>query len=227
MGAAEAERDAEALTGADDHVGAEFARRLQEQERQQVGGDDKHGPLGVRRLRKRRIVPDTAVAGGILDQHGERFVREGIVLGIADHEFDADRFATGPHHVDGLRMAVAGDEEHVALGLGPGVAERHRLGRRRTLVEQRGIGDVHPRQIGHHGLEVQQRLETALGDFRLVGCVGGVPAGILQHVTLDDRRHDGAVIAETDHRLHHPVLCRVAGQVGERLAFAAGRRQVE
>ena len=45
-------------------------------------------------------------------------------------------------------------------------------------------------EVGHDGLEVEQRLEPALADLRLVRRVGGVPGRVLQHVAADDRRGD-------------------------------------
>ena len=71
-------------------------------------------------------------------------------------------------------------------------AHVHGLGRGGRLVEQRGVGDRQAGQVGDHGLEVEQRLEPALGDLRLVGRVLGVPARVLQDVALDHRRAPGS-----------------------------------
>ena len=71
-----------------------------------------------------------------------------------------------------------------------------------------------PGQVGDDGLEVEQRLEPALGDLRLVRRVGGVPARVLQHVAADHRRGDRAVVAQADHRLGRPVAGREAAQLG-------------
>ena len=91
--------------------------------------------------------------------------------------------------------------------------QRHRLGRRGALVEQRGVGGRQPGQVADHGLEVEQRLEPALGDLRLVRRVGGVPGRVLQHVAPDHRRGDGAVVAEPDHRLGRAVARRERAQL--------------
>ena len=48
---AEAERHAEALRRADGDVGAELARRREQREREQVGGDDGEPALRLRRAR--------------------------------------------------------------------------------------------------------------------------------------------------------------------------------
>ena len=80
--------------------------------------------------------------------------------------------------------------EHVGFRLADGVRHRHRLGRRGRLIQQRGVGDLHAGQLADHRLEIQQRFQPALRDLRLVRRVGGVPAGIFQHVAQDHRRRD-------------------------------------
>ena len=67
---------------------------------------------------------------------------------------------------------VSDDEEGAAV-LSPLGAQRqgHGLGGGGALVEQRGVGDLQAGEVDHHGLEVEQRLQPALGDLRLVGRV--------------------------------------------------------
>ena len=55
----------------------------------------------------------------------------------------------------------------------------------------------------HHRLEVEQRLETALGDLSLIRRVRRVPARVLEHVPQDDGRRDGVVVAEADVAAEH------------------------
>ena len=78
------------------------------------------------------------------------------------------------------------------------VAHGHGLGGGGGLIQQRGIGDVQPGQVADHRLEIQQRLQAALGDFRLIRRVLRVPAGIFQDVALNHRRGDAIVIAHAD-----------------------------
>src|SRR6185436_7304917 len=84
---------------------------------------------------------------------------------------------------------------------------RHRLGGRRRFVEQRRVGDLHPRQLRHHRLEIEERFEAALGDFGLIRCVGRVPAGVFEDVADDDAWRDAAVVAETEVRAEHLIPC--------------------
>jgi hypothetical protein len=74
----------------------------------------------------------------------------------------------------------------------------HRFGCGGGFVEQRCIRDLHGGQIAHHRLKIQEPFEPALGDLGLIRGVRGVPARILQHVSLDDARRDAVVVAEAD-----------------------------
>jgi hypothetical protein len=69
----------------------------------------------------------------------------------------------------------------------------HGLGRGGGFVEQRGVGDVEPGEVRDQRLEIEQRLEPALADLRLIGRIGGIPGGVLQDVALDRTRFLSAV----------------------------------
>ena len=84
----------------------------------------------------------------------------------------------------------ARDEEAPPLAAGDLVQHVHRLGGGRASSSSEALAIVKRRQVGDHRLEVEQRLEPALGDLGLVGRVLRVPAGILEDVALDDRRRD-------------------------------------
>ncbi|MNP13039.1 hypothetical protein D3C76_1053040 [compost metagenome] len=113
-------------------------------------------------------------------------------------------------------MAVGIDEEHIALGLRYALGQGHGFGGGGGFVEQRGAGQVEAGEVDGQLLEVQQRLQAALGDFRLVGGVGGVPARVLQHVAQDDGGGDGAVVAGADQAGPELVLLRIPLQLGQR-----------
>ena len=105
--------------------------------------------------------------------------------------------------------------------------QRHRLGGGGGLVQQRRAGPRQRGQVGDHGLEVQQRLEAALGDLRLIRGVRGVPGRVLQHVAADDGRGDGVVVAQADHRGEHLVPAGHPAQLGQGLGFGERIRQAE
>ncbi len=190
--AAVEERDAEALGGPDDDVGAELAGRLEHGQRQQVGGDDGQRVALVGGLDDRARVEDPAGGAGVLHQHAAQLAVGKPVVEVGDDDLDAHRLGAGADDVDGLRQRVGVDDER-AGGLAVAAAyQRHRLGGRGGLVEQRGVGGRQTGEVADHGLEVDQRLEPALGDLGLVRRVGGVPAGVLEHVAADHRRGDRA-----------------------------------
>ena len=107
------------------------------------------------------------------------------------------------------------------------VEHRHRLGRGGAFVEQRRRRDLHPREIADHRLEVQQRLEAPLGDFRLVRRVGRVPAGVLEHVAQDHGGRVRVVVPHPDAGARHRVLRRDAAQPAQVAGLGLGRRQVQ
>ena len=77
-------------------------------------------------------------------------------------------------------------------------AEPQCLGRRRALVEQRRVRNVQPGEVADHCLVVEEALEAALRDLRLVRRVLRRPAGILEEVAEDGVRHDGVVVPHPD-----------------------------
>ena len=74
------------------------------------------------------------------------------------------------------------------------------------LVEEGGVGNVEPREVADHGLVVEEALEAALRDLRLVRRVLRRPAGVLEEVAQDGVRHRRVVVAHPDVRAPQLVL---------------------
>ena len=161
------------------------------------------------------------------EQCGEDGLGFQVLRRIADDDVITEGARPGLDHADGLRMRVVIDEEGVGSGLHHALCHAHGFRRGGALVEQRGIGDFEAGHVDDHLLEVQQRLEAALAHLRLVGRIGGVPAGILQHVAQDDLGRDGAVIAHADHRDEDVVALRHGTEIGQRRAFWHGLLEFE
>ena len=70
-----------------------------------------------------------------------------------------------------FRMHGAGDQHFIALG----DAHSHHGGFRNGggAIIHRSVGDIHARQLAHHGLEFEDADESALRDFGLIRSVGG------------------------------------------------------
>ena len=105
------------------------------------------------------------------------------------------------------------------------IGQGHRLGRRGGLIQQRGIGDRQAGELADQGLEIQQGFQTALGNLRLIGGVGGVPSRVFQHVALDQRWGGGVVVTEADQVAKHRVGGCALLQLPQGLALIALLRQ--
>ena len=217
-----AHRHAEALRGPQGDIRPHRPGLLQERQGQKIR---RHAGDGALVMQPRDIpgqVADMAERPRILEERAEDRSRV-EVLGRADDDLDPERLGPGLHHADGLGMAALVDEEGPRLRLGATLGHGHGLGRRRGLVQKRGIGHVHARQFRHHGLVVQQCLQPALGDLGLVGRIGGVPGGVLQDVALDRRGRDRAVIALADQRNHDAVARGHRPHPLQQVLFRQGR----
>ncbi len=224
--AAEAHRHAEPLAVADGDVGAELARGDQQRQREQIGGHGDQRAGGVRRFAELPVIANGAVGGRVLDQRADDALLEREAVGVGHDDLDAPRLGAGLHHGDGLRVALAVHHEGGrALVPGDGDGEVHRLGGGGGLVEEGGVGHRQAREIGHHGLEVEQRLEAALRDLGLVRRIGGVPARILEDVALDHLRGEGPRVAHADIGSEDLVHRRDTAELLEHLALAPAGRQ--
>ncbi len=220
--AAETERHAEALAVADHDVGAPFARRGQDRERQQVGGHDHHRACGMQVLTSSAVVAHFAVDARVLQQHAEAGFLKFFDVGRRDGaHFDADRFGAGLDDLAGLRQHVVGHVEHLRGRLADALDQGHGFGGGGAFVQHRRVGDAHAGQVGDRLLEVQDGFQAALRDFGLVRGVGGVPGRVFEDVAQDDLRRVGAVVALADQRLQHLVLRRQALEQRQRFFFGA------
>jgi hypothetical protein len=182
----------------------------------------------MKALHQRGVVVDVAIGGGVLQQGAEVVAKVTELLLVGYHDHDAQWFGTGPQHVQGLRMAVAGCEEGVGgLVLAQPFAKGHGLGGGRGFVEQRRIGDRQPGQVADQGLEVEQGFQAALGDFWLIRRVGGVPGWILQQVAQNRRGRMAIVVALADIRLEQLVVLGDGLDIGEGLSFALAAGQLQ
>ncbi len=200
MGAAVAERHAEALRVADGHVRAELTGRRQQRQREEVGGDGDVRAGVVRGGAEGGIVLDRPVRRRVLQERPEYVVAELERSRVADDDLDPDRLGAAFDDGDRLRVARLGDEELRLLPARLPEEHAHRLGRGRALVEERGIRDRQPGEVGDDRLKVEQGFEPALRDLGLIRGVLRVPARILEHVPQDDRRRDRVVVAHPEVR---------------------------
>ena len=230
MRSAEAERHAEALRGADRDIRPEPARGAEQRQREEIGGDDGESAGGVGGGEEIRIVLHAAGRVGVLDEHAEAAGPGLERAPVTDGDRDPERLGAGFHNVDGLRMTGGIDEEAVVGGgialLEP-VAHHHRLGGGGALVEHGGVGDLEAGEVADEGLEVEQRFESALRNLGLIGGVGGVPAGVLEDVPLDDAGHERVGVTQANQAAKDLVLGGHPAELGEGGAFAGGGGEIE
>ena len=220
MRAAEAHGHAEPLRGADADVRAPLAGGREARQREQVRSRHDFGAGGVRRLHHRRVINHRAVGGGVLQQHAAHVVPGVVKVVLVAHDnLQPESVRARAAHLDGLRVALLGDQE---LGLLPAVdrrAHRHRFRRGGALVQERRLRHRHAGEVRNHRLVVQERLQAALRDLRLVRRVLRVPAGVLQHVAQDDGGDVRAVVPRALVGLEHLVLARHRLEHGQVLAL--------
>ncbi len=225
VGAAESHGHAETLRTSQDDVGAHLPRGRQQHQREQIGGHSHQGAFGVRLLDEGARILHIAVDIRVLDEDAEDAIVDDGFGKIRNAHLNVVGCGAGLEHIDGLRQAFVRDEKEIVLRIArlfavEAVDHAHGLGGGSRLVKQRGIGDRHAGEVADHMLEDQQGFEAPLGDFRLIGRVLGVPAGIFKDIAQDDGRGDGVVKAQSDIGTEHPVPGRQFLQVLQQLIFA-------
>ena len=133
----------EALCAANHDVGAKFARRLDQRERQEIGGNDKESLHGVDPPGQIRIILDGAVGCRVLDQGAEKRIVQGLLAPRSRYDLPTQRLGARAQERNGLRVDVIRHEELVTRPLGA-VRHGHGLRRRGGFVEQRSVGNLHP-----------------------------------------------------------------------------------
>ena len=179
--AAEGQGQAQRLALGHGDVRAHFAGRPDQGLEHRVGGDDGHG-LGLTAGGEQfREVVDGAEEIRVLHQQGGGVAVDGplealdvgpaVLVGHGD-EFQVQVGRVGAEHdpVDGVQRF--GDDDLAAFGFAHG--HHQGLVQGGAAVVYRGVGALHSQQPGHGGLVLENRLESALGCFGLIGGVGGV-----------------------------------------------------
>ena len=135
----EAHGHAEALAGAHGDIRPQLARRGDEGESKQIGGDDGEGALRLRGGDNGARIPDVARAGRVLHEDAEgvgEFDHSGVELRkIDDDKLDADRRRAVLEQSESLGQGIRVDDEGVAVELGSTTGQHHSLDDGRTLVE--------------------------------------------------------------------------------------------
>jgi hypothetical protein len=179
-------------------------------------------------LNKCPVIRNIAIHAGVLQQDTEIFTLRQARNGVSDYHFNIKMSGTVEHHIARLRQRFFIDQETMGFCLAVDAQEHgHRFRCGRCLVQQGSIGYRHRRQITNHLLKVEQGFQSPLRDFCLIGRVGRVPTGIFEDISLDDRRHDGVVVAHANHAVLQPIQRRHFLQPLQRFQLVACAWQVQ
>ena len=128
---------------------------------------------------------------------------------VSYQNLDVKRRGAGMYQVDGLWVAQLRHKKSIGVFLGrhPHTMKHgHGLGGGGGFVQERGIGNLHARQVNNHGLEIKQHLQASLRNLGLVGRIGGVPGGVFENIPQDYVGRDGVVVARSNKRLKDLIL---------------------
>lgn len=182
-------RYAEALRRAENNVRALFTRRGKQHQRHKIGGDADHNFTGFEFANQRAVIVNFARGANLLQQHAKHILVIQCFRRVIHNDVKAKGFGASTHDVQSLRMDIRGDKEPVGIfQFADALCHRHRFSGGGRFIQQRGGSHVQPRQVQRHLLEVEQRFQTPLRDFRLIRGISGVPAWIFQHVAQDNWR---------------------------------------
>lgn len=156
------------------------------------------------------VIENRAIGRRVLHKSAKDRVVEFEPREIVDLDLDAKRFCACVHDFDGLWMTIIGDEKDFPVS-NDCVTKRHCFGGRGRFIEQRSVGNIERGEIGHHGLEIEQRFEPALRELGLIRRVGRIPTGIFEDVSPNDRGRNAIGVAGANKRardLIFPAITR-------------------
>jgi hypothetical protein len=138
----------------------------------------------------------------ILQQYAKEIVVRLKLRIIANSDLNTQRFCSADNHLQRLRKDILVDKKSVAYGVAGAVAQAmqhgHRFGRSGSFIQQRSVGNRHGGQVRNNRLKIEQRFQSALRDFGLIGCILCVPSRIFENRALDDAGHVSSVIAKAN-----------------------------
>ncbi len=208
---------AEHLHVADRDIRTSRTWRLQDPERRRVDRDHQQGAEAMRGLREQLQILDHSEYVGLLHQHCPDGVPRAFDPWTAGREKSIDGAGgsrawvqgrsvnreigaggVAGHHLSGLRVDAGRDQ----YPLPPSEAQRHEggLGQRRWSVIEGRVGYLHARELADAALKLEDVLERALADLRLIRGVGcGELAAARQ--STNGGRHEVAVATCSEERL--------------------------
>ena len=117
-------------------------------------------------------------AAGVLGSSSKFLSIESPVRTDADrYDLEAGRLSVGVENGPVDRVHRFRDDHSIAFAAKNAMGEQGRLDKRGCTVVQGGVGDLHARESGHQGLELEESLQGSLRDLRLVRGIRGEELG--------------------------------------------------
>src|SRR5208282_1068877 len=202
QGSAERRGDPESLALAHDHVRPKLARRLEDRQRQGVGGDDE-GHVSDHRFEVEDPFVEMTESVGYVDEHtedllgGDRLADEVEVqpagARVERYLLDLKSRSTGVVREDALLLPGEARRDQEPVPLVDPAAEQEGLARRGRAVVERGVGHVEAGKFDPEALELEERPEHPLAGLGLVRSVRSV-----ELAARDDRVHGRRSVPVSD-----------------------------
>ena len=211
--AAEEEGNAKALGRAQDDIGTQVAGAFQKQQGQWVSDHGGQRAAGVQLFNQGRGIENFAFGAGVGDDGTDEVFTHQALAHVHDLYLEVNGAGALSGNGEHLRVQARVQHDAAALLYCAG-HQPDRLGGSGSLIQQGSIRDGQPCQGFDHGLEVEQGLQAALGNLRLVGGIRGIPAGILKQAAADDGGGQGVRISLAIEGFKHSVLIGELPQSG-------------
>ena len=201
------QRYTEALRGTNRDIRSELTGGLQQRQRKDIRIHRYQTATLMHRLDHRVRIDDVALRSRVRHNCAHDAIAHDAFTEVNNLYLEVKRARTLRGDTQHLRVQARIQLHRPAL---PHRAshEANSLRRRRRLIQQGSVRNVQASQVLHHGLEVQQRLESTLRNLRLVRGIRRVPAGILHNTTTNHRRRQRRRVALPIERLQHLIFRR-------------------
>ena len=222
MGPAKAHGNTETLRTTHRDVSTELGHRSHQGLGQRIDGDRDQRPSFMGAFDHSGGIPELAIGTRQLKQQAKHRVVEDHRIRLDPFENDLQGFCPGLQHRPGLGKHVVIHQESVGAGTtADPVTEAHGFCSCRRLIQQRSVSDRQTGEFADQRLEIEQSLQTALGDLGLIRGVSRVPGGVFKHMALDQRRRGRAVIAQADEGASGVIGCSDGAQMVQCRGFIA------
>jgi len=195
------------LSWSHNNICTQLPRRLQHSECQQITSHNNLHLMSMSLLDELPIVQHLTLSPRVLHKHTTHIPRFVInILKICCHNLQIKSSSPCLANINGLRVAVACNDEGLLLPLLDVIAHGHCLSCSCALIKQWSIGHGQASEVSYHGLVIQQWLKPPLRYLSLVRSVLSVPSRVLHYVPQDHWWNMSVVVPHPNVGLENLVL---------------------